>query len=123
MTMITTQMKISDFTPLCTTRSRAKEASAKLIKKLQLNSGVEIDIGCCEIVSVSFLDELLTNLQSILPENKIVFRINDQALEDKLALVSGMKSIDIFYRINDEKVRKVVPRYVVSHEPEFQERK
>ncbi len=91
---------VSALSPLCVTRARAKQAVKKLMPYLSGNT-VEIDFNDVAVVSLSFLDELVSNLTGPASEGKIVFRTHDKLIKNKLSMIADIRSCSIFCR--DEK--------------------
>lgn len=100
---------IEQLTRVCMTRNRGKEAFSELQKYLR-KAPIEIDFSNCETVSLSFLDELISQISRSFELNNVVFRVRDQFVEDKLARISGFRNMTIHCRINNDAVHKVIPR-------------
>lgn len=105
---------ISQLSSRCVTRSRGKEAGEKLQKYLE-SGPVEIDLCDVEIMSMSFLDGLITQLLASANTDMIIFRIDDPMVRDKLARIAEIRSACLFHRTNTGKVRRVVPKTPVSY--------
>lgn len=100
---------ISDLSKICVTRKRGQEAISKL--KPYLKSGiVEIDLDSTEVVSTSFLDELILRLVKMASIEKVVFKCSTSILEDKLARISGIRNTKINYQFNNGQCKVITPK-------------
>ena len=68
------RVKVQDLAPSCLTRHRGNQAYQTLLK-MDDGSQIEVELDGAEILSLSFLDEL-------------VFRVNQTGAGDRLVLVS-----------------------------------
>lgn len=102
----------------CITRQRGKEAFSKLQEYL-METPVEIDFGNCETVSLSFLDELISQIRQFSELNKVIFRVPNSLIEDKLARISGFRNVAIFHQTNNKVVCEVTPQLPVSVKATF----
>ena len=102
----------------CFTRDRGRETFNKLLKYL-IATTVEIDFSNCEMVSLSFLDELIVQINQHFKLSNVVFRVPDKFIEDKLARISGFRRVTIYCRINDGAVHEVIPQLPVSEKANF----
>jgi len=93
----------------CITRYRGKEAFSNLQKYL-VKTPIEIDFSNCETVSLSFLDELISRISQSFELNKVVFRVPNQLVEDKLAHISRFRNVAIYCRTSNDSVHRVIPQ-------------
>ena len=102
-------IRISELSKICATRRRGQEASSRL--EPYLKSGmVDIDLDDVEVVSTSFLDELILHLVKIDSIEKVVFKCSTSILEDKLARISGIRNTKINYQLNGGQCKVITPR-------------
>lgn len=100
---------ISELSKICATRRRGQEASSRL--EPYLKSGmVEIDLDDVEVISTSFLDELILHLVNIGSIEKVVFKCSTSILEDKLARISGIRNTKINYQFNSGRCKVITPK-------------
>ena len=109
---------IEQFVQPCITRQRGKEAFSKLQEYL-METPVEIDFSNCEIVSLSFLDELISQICKSSELNKVIFRAPNPLIEDRLARISGFRNVSIFCRTNNKAVYEVTPQLPVLEKATF----
>lgn len=100
---------ISELSKICVTRKRAQEASSRL--QPYLKSGiVEIDLDSVEVVSTSFLDELILQLVKADSIEKVVFKCSTSIIEDKLARISGIRATKAYYRFGNGRIHEITPK-------------
>ena len=102
-------IRISELSKICATRRRGQEASSRLQAYLKRGL-VEIDLDDVEILSTSFLDELISQLVETDRIEKVVFKCSTSALEDKLARISGIRNTKIYYRLRNSRSHEIVPK-------------
>ena len=99
---------ITVLTNLCITRSRGKEAATKLSRLLN-NNHIEIDLSKAELVSLSFLDELVCSYRDAVDKGIITFITSDKNTETKLSRISTVRSISIHCRGIENSIYFTVP--------------
>jgi len=100
---------ISELSKICATRKRAQEASSRL--QPYLKSGVvEIDLDSVEILSTSFLDELILQLMKADGMEKVIFKCSTSIIEDKLARISGIRDAKVYYRFRNDRIHEITPK-------------
>ena len=112
----------------CVTRRRGQEAATKLRGQMPLQP-VEIDLSDVQMVSASFLDELVCQLMPYVGSGNIVFRVTDADMERKLQQVAGIRSAPLFCRSGSGDIHQVIPKspptykltYVIAKTPEHDE--
>ena len=109
---------ISQLSSPCITRWRGQEAGEKLQGYLE-DEPIEIDLNEVEMVSLSFLDGLVSYLLTLGSMDKVIFRASDPMVEDKLARVAGIRLAPLFYRVGDGDIRQLVPKHTISKKPTF----
>jgi len=107
----------------CVLRRRGLDASKKLVKRISTAKDVEVDLHNVEIISLSFLDELIFRTYLSGKLESVVFRVHDRSIEEKLERISAIRALNIKYRFNDNDIRKAALRGVVKHTPSFAESK
>ena len=102
----------------CLTRYRGREAFLGLEKDLEAGL-VEIDFSKCETVSLSFLDELVTNIIQSNNLERVIFRMPDQMVEGKLSRVAGIRNVTLYCRQRNRAVHRIVPKLPSSQKATF----
>ena len=110
---MTQKIHIGELVQPCVTRTRGEEAAKKLHGLLHAGS-VELDLDCMEMISMSFLDGLISVLLAASELGKVTFQTNESSTKLKLRRVAGIRSSPIFCRSTHRTVRKLIPNY---HEP------
>lgn len=90
------------------TRSRGKKAADKLVDYIK-QGNIDIDLNTTDVVSLSFLDELICHFNDEVNRGKIVFITDDNFTRDKLSLISGTRNLAIHYRSKRETDAHLVP--------------
>jgi hypothetical protein len=101
----------------CVLRKRGLEASIELLKHVRSNEDIEIDLRDVDVISLSFLDELIFRIHSSGKLELAVFKIYDNTMKEKLERISAIRSFNVKYRYNDNDVCKSVYRLSVKHIP------
>ena len=113
---------INELTKMCVTRHRGKEAAEELSKYLDKPT-VEIDLRGTELVSLSFLDELICHYLVFVNDGKIKFINNDKSTENKLSRIAAVRSIKAychrsqhapFHAVVAEEYAAPTPMFLVS---------
>jgi len=86
-----------------TTRARAAEAVTELWPHLEQGLSVKLDLEG-DIVSMSFLDEVVRRLLESGRLDQVVFSIHSQDVLDKLARIADVRHAPIVYMGVDTKV-------------------
>lgn len=102
----------------CITRHRGHKAFFKLQKFLETET-VEIDFRSCEIVSLSFLDELVTHISESFDLEKVIFIVPNRAIEDKLARIAGLRNVTILCCLGTENTHRVEPKFPAMEKASF----
>ena len=93
--MNTCVVDVTKLTAPCITRNRGREAAIKLSSCLN-NCIIELDLRNAELVSLSFLDELICQHQVLVNKGEIKFITDDKYTENKLSRISAVRSITIY---------------------------
>ncbi len=101
----------------CVTRKRGKEAAEKLQAYIG-NEPVVVILNGVEMLSLSFLDGLISDLASHDNTEKVVFDSINPIVEDKLARVAAIRDVSIIYRSANE-IRHITPKTSVPHDAQF----
>jgi hypothetical protein len=76
---------------------------------------VEIDLSGAELLSMSFLDEIVVKLQESGQLDRVTFLAADPSAQQKLARIAGIRNMSIFFRTKKEEPRQLVqPRQTDS---------
>lgn len=110
------QIRIEELSSPCVMRTRGQEAAHNLEEYLGVAQYIEIDLGNVEIVSMSFLDELIYRLHESTNLGKVIFRVGDSVIKDKLERIAQIRSVKIRCRSAEGKVNVVTPRPSILHE-------
>ena len=112
------RVHISQLVSPCITRARGEEAGEKLQRYTDVEH-IEVDLGDIEMVSLSFLDGLISHFLRLGREQNIVFQIDTPTLEDKLARVAGIRHAIIYYRYGEREIQQAEPKLIDSHKATF----
>lgn len=115
-------VKISELASPCLTRRRGKDAAKKL-KQMVGTQMAEIDIDDVEMLSLSFLDGLISELVTSGLEASVVFRTSNQESIAKLQHIAAIRPVSLSFQSGDQAVRLVTPRPTAGGEPVFAEEK
>ena len=110
------QIRIEDLSLSCIMRSSGQEAARKLEECFGITEHIEIDLNNVEIVSMSFLDELIYRLYESTNLDKVIFRVCDVFIKDKLERIAQIRSVRIRYRSGEEGISIATPRSPILHE-------
>ena len=100
---------ISELSETCATRIRGHKASRRL--KPYLRKGkVEIKLDGVEILSTSFLDELIAQLIKAGNTEKVIFKNGSSMVKDKLARISGIRNTTIYYQSRNGRIHEIHPK-------------
>jgi len=94
--MDTHVVDITSLTNPCITRSRGREAALKLSPYID-KYRVAIDLRNAELVSLSYLDELICHYLDAVDSGNIVF-ISNKDIDSKLSKIATVRSITIHCR-------------------------
>ncbi len=109
---------ITELHSLCIMRWRGEKAYEKLQGYLQ-EGLVEVDLDGVELLSMSFLDGLVSKLIAFHLADKVTFRVSDPTVRDKLARIAGIRSATLFYRSGDQDTRQVLPKAEMLYKATF----
>lgn len=98
------RVHISELTSSCLTRMRGRLAFEALQKRT--STVFDIDLNDVEPISSSFLDEFVTRLNADTRIN-VTFLTHDRQVVSKLAQISSLRNVPIYYRA--QSIRKRVP--------------
>lgn len=113
---------VTKLTNLCITRNRGKEAALKLSSYID-NCQVELDLRNAELVSLSFLDELVCHYLDFVNKGTISFITNDKQIDSKLSEIATVRSVTIRCRNSQNKKYVVSTKRFLSPIPTFVESK
>lgn len=111
---------IKDLCPSCINRWKAKEAASRLIGYVQNAKPLVIDLGHIEILSFSFLDELIFWLAASANMRNVIFRIDNATLKDKLARIVAIRNVDLYYQYNGKPAILLKPKKLHLYKTTFQ---
>lgn len=93
-----TKVSIKNMVSASVSRARGYEAFQNLASYLSFGGDVEISFEGQDIVSVSFMDELVLRLVEANHLHHVVFVVSTQDLVQKLAKVAAIRDAEIFIR-------------------------
>lgn len=104
-----------------TTRERGDEAFDKLLPLLKIEC-VEVDLTHADILSISFLDELILRTAKENLLNSLIF-ITDAERLPKIERAFSMRNLEGKYRLRDDvTVRPIELKTILQDEPTVEER-
>jgi len=111
-------LRVTDLSSVCSTRKRGLEAWENLKRHLGADS-IEIDLGNVDIVSFSFLDELIRQIVAGKVDPRgIIFKASDPAVMDKLERVAAIRHVS-FQSRSDGQLSQIVPKPPLSSRTTF----
>lgn len=105
---MTMKLQIGQLSPSTLTRPRGNEAYRKLLVYIHLGKPVEIDLRAQDVISISFLDELIVNLQSSGLLDKVTFIFSANATRERFAEIAALRNARIYYKCDDTEERRPV---------------
>ena len=102
-----THVLITELASATITRSRGHEAYHKLQGCLA-GGAVEIDLSGTELLSMSFLDEIVAKLQESGQLDRVTFLAADPSAQQKLARIAGIRNTSVFFRAKKGEPRQLV---------------
>lgn len=115
--MDTYVVDITNLTNPCITRSRGKEAALKLSSYID-KYHVAIDLRNAELVSLSYLDELICHYLDSVNKGNIIF-ISNKNIDSKLSKIAAVRSVTIHCRNSQNKEYVVPADYYLPPTPIF----
>jgi len=102
-------LNITDLTHSCLTRPRAKEAVYEILKQMN-NAPLYINLKEAELISMSFLDDLIFYLAASANVRNVVFQTDDSTVLEKLARIASIRYIKIRYQYENNEVQILAPK-------------
>ena len=101
---------VKELSPVTLTRRRGAEAFGSLQARLgQQDRGVGIDLDSTEMLSASFLDELILRLAEHDLLKKVAFVTREPQTIRKLGIISHERKLTVFLRTSDTRLVSVAP--------------
>ena len=91
------------------TRKRGLEAYMKLYRHLNLGP-VILNLNKVDIISYSFLDEIILMAAKTSKLDKLVFDTSSKSSQDNLARIAGVRKIHIKVMTSTNSVREIKPK-------------
>lgn len=88
---------ITELTNPCITRNRGKEAAEKLSNYVG-SCLVDINLNNADVISLSFLDELIHHYTKAVDNGHITFSTTNKSVEAKLSRIAAVRSVTIHCR-------------------------
>jgi hypothetical protein len=105
---MTLSIDVSKFQFSCLTRKRGSDAFA--VVREQLGSGtVELSLLGVEFVSLSFLDEFVSQMMRNGRCTQLIIRSNDVAVEDMVSRIAGTRNLTLWIASESCSPRQVSP--------------
>jgi hypothetical protein len=101
-------IQLKDLAASAVSRSRGLEAYQGILKHLQPGASLEIDLRGQELISMSFLDEVVINLQSANLLDRITFIFAADDIHQRLAQIAAIRDAQIFYKTSEKEDRRVI---------------
>jgi len=101
-------IQIKDLASSAVSRSRGLEAYEEILKQLHPDEYLEIDLRGQELISMSFLDEVVINLQSANLLDKITFIFAADDIHQRLAQIAAIRDAQIFYKTSEKEDRRII---------------
>lgn len=102
-------INITDLTQSCLTRPRAKDATYAILKQMK-NAPLYINLREAELISMSFLDDLIFSLAASANVRNVVFQTDDPAVLEKLARIASIRYVEIRYQDENNEVQILAPK-------------
>jgi hypothetical protein len=99
---------IKNLSPSTATRAHGHKAYLNLAEHLKGGESVILDLRDQELISISFLDEIVLNLKSSGYLEKITFFFNDPVIQQRIARIAAFTEAAIFYRSNESEHRNAM---------------
>ena len=101
-------IQLKDLAPSAVSRSRGLEAYEGILKQLKPGVSLEIDLRGQELISMSFLDEIVIKLQSANLLDKVTFLFADDDIHQRLAQIAAIRDAQIFYKRSGKEERRII---------------
>ena len=103
-----TSLSVKQLSRSSVTRARGHEAYRELRKQLA-NGPVEVDLRGEELLSISFLDEIVLRLLESSQLDRVTFLTADPTMLRRLGRVASIRKAPILFRSERGKPKKQVP--------------
>lgn len=90
------------------TRLRGQGAYVQLEEHLKAGESVSLDLRDQELVSMSFLDQIVLNLKAADLLDKVTFLVNDPAIHQRIARIAAFRDAVIYYAPSASEPRKPI---------------
>lgn len=102
------RLLVKELSESTVTRPRGHEAYRELLEYLKTGEPLEIDLRGQELISGSFLDEIIINLKASNLLDKVTFLLSAEDTYKRLARIAATRNAQIFYRPSEHGDRRVV---------------
>lgn len=102
------QISIRDLSRSTVTRSRGNQAYLKLLEYLRSGEELQIDLRGQELISISFLDELVIKLNAARLLDRVTFLLSAEDTYKRLAQIAAIRNARIFYQRTEREARQPV---------------
>lgn len=90
------------------TRLRGQGAYVNLVEYLKGGESVSLDLRGQELISMSFLDQIVLNLKAADLLDKVTFLLNEPAIHQRIARIAAFRDAVIFYKSSESEPRKPI---------------
>ncbi len=101
-------IQLKDLAPSAVSRSRGLEAYQGILKQLNPEVSLEIDLRGQELISMSFLDEIVIKLQSANLLDKVTFICAADDIRQRLAQIAAIRDAQIFCKRSEQEDRSIL---------------
>ena len=98
---------VKNLSPLTATRARGHKAYLNLAEHRKGGESVILDLSGQDLISISFLDEIVLNLKSSGLE-KVTFFFNDPVIHQRIGRIAAFREATVFYRSNESEHRRAI---------------
>ena len=103
-------VNINQLSKPCISRARGNEAGEKIAQLIDQYNSLEIDLQGVELISLSYLDGIITRLLVSNNLEKVIFVTNERQHLDKLSQISSLRGISIYHRTLEKQPQIVTPK-------------
>ena len=101
-------VQLKDLAPSAVSRSRGLEAYEAILKRLKPGVCLDVDLRGQELISMSFLDEMVIKLQAANLLDKVTFLFAADDIHQRLAQIAAIRDAQIFYKCSEQEDRRII---------------
>lgn len=99
---------VTNLSPSTTTRPRGNQAYRSLKEHLKSGESVSVDLRGPDLISISFLDEIVMNLKDSDLLDKVTFIFTDRAVQQRIARIAAFRQASIFCKRSESEPREPI---------------